>query len=215
MPRPRKKKTPPHPLRVPRQARGRATFDAILDATERLLAEHGYVAVTTNKVADTAGVGIGSVYEYFGDKDAIVAEVARRTIARILDEIAAAPSDTLPADPESALRAWIHTMFSAVRSRSDIVRVLWREVPFLWDLEELRALPERMLLIARAARREPSPNLDEAQLEASTYLLTVMVSQAVITSSIEPPSHLSADAIETTLATMLVTLLLTPPPTRS
>ncbi|MBN8613222.1 MAG: TetR/AcrR family transcriptional regulator [Deltaproteobacteria bacterium] len=182
---------------------------------ERLLAKHGYVAVTTNHVADTAGVGIGSVYEYFGDKDAIVAEVARRTITRILDDIASARSDVMPIDPEAALRAWIHTMFVAVRSRSDIVRVLWREVPFLWELEELRALPDRMLVIARAARREPSPTLDESQLEAATYLLTVMVSQAVITSTIEPPSHLSPEAIETTLTTMLATLLLTPPPARS
>lgn len=194
---------------MPRSARGAATFETILIAAERLLGRHGYAAVTTNHVADTAGVGIGSLYEYFPDKDAIVAEVARRTVQSILDEIAAAFLATPLDDPRAALRAWVRAMFAAVRARRDTVRVLWREVPFLWDLAEIRDLPERMLALARSARLPGTAPTSPAELEAATFLLTVMVSQAVITATIALPSTVSAEVAEETLARMLETLVLT------
>lgn len=206
MPRKNKERAAHRPHRIPQQARARATFDSILDAAERLLGKHGYAAVTTNHIADTAGVGIGSLYEYFPDKDAIVAEVARRTVDAIIVEIASGLLTTDPTDPRAALRAWLHAMFAAVGARRDIVRVLWREVPFLWELDEIRALPDRILALARQARRtDAEPPFDN--LEAATFLLTVMVSQAVITTSIACPPPLTEQEVERTLVQMLEKLV--------
>lgn len=56
----------------PSQARSRDTFKSILEAAARLLARNGYAATTTNQVAHKAGVSIGTLYEYFPNKDAIV-----------------------------------------------------------------------------------------------------------------------------------------------
>lgn len=204
----RRKKPAYRPHRVPRQARARTTYDSIVAAAQRLLGKHGYAAVTTNHIADTAGVAIGSVYEYFPDKDSIVAEVARRTVQEILDDIARALFSVPPTDPAAALRAWVHAMFVAVGSRRDLVRVLWREVPFLWDLDEIRELPTRMLALVKSARLPTSAVAHIANLEATTWLLTVMVSQAVITSTVERPLELSEEELEATLFGMLASLLL-------
>lgn len=205
----RKPKSDHRPHRIPTQARARATFDAIVDATEQLLAKHGYAAITTNHVADTAGVAIGSLYEYFPDKDAIVAQVARRTVQRILEEIAAAFLRLDPSDPPAALAAWVHAMFVAVGSRRELVRVLSREVPFLWDLEEIRALPEQMIALAKVTRlpggAEPPPAVN---VEAATFLLTVMVSQAVIASAVDRPASIPEEDVERALTQMLTTLVL-------
>lgn len=203
----RKRKSGFQPNRVPTQARARATFDAIVDAAERLLGKHGYAAITTNHVADTAGVAIGSLYEYFPDKDAIVAEVARRTTHRILDEIGRAFAASDPTDPEAALATWIHAMFVAVGSRRDTVRVLSREVPFLWDLEEIRALPERMLRLARDARLQNDAPPAWEDLEAATFLLTVMVSQAVVASAVDRPPGVTEQSLEATLTRMIASLV--------
>ena len=54
------------------QRRAQLTFDALVEACARLLPELGYAGVTTNHVAEAAGVGIASLYEYFPGKDAIV-----------------------------------------------------------------------------------------------------------------------------------------------
>src|SRR6476620_4221327 len=75
------------PLKVPRQRRAWVTYNAMLDATARLLEGRGFAELTTNHVADLAGVSIGSLYEYFPDKETLVAELARRTIREILIEV--------------------------------------------------------------------------------------------------------------------------------
>ncbi len=62
----------------PTQARGAATFDAILDAAARLLEEAGYEVLTTNLVAEVAGVNIATLYQYFPSKESILLALFRR-----------------------------------------------------------------------------------------------------------------------------------------
>ena len=64
--------------RLPRQRRAIATVDAILEAAARILIDTGYASASTNRIAERAGVGIGSLYEYFPGKEAIFAELRRR-----------------------------------------------------------------------------------------------------------------------------------------
>lgn len=64
--------------RRPTQERSEATVDAIVSATERVLRDVGYEKLTTNRVAEVAGVSIGSLYQYFNSKDALVAAVVER-----------------------------------------------------------------------------------------------------------------------------------------
>ena len=60
------------PRKRPVQARSRQTVESILVAAARILAERGYLATTTNDVADAAGVSIGSLYQYFPNKDSLL-----------------------------------------------------------------------------------------------------------------------------------------------
>ncbi len=62
----------------PKQRRATATVDAIIEAAARILVESGYASASTNRIAECAGVGIGSLYEYFPGKAAIFAELRRR-----------------------------------------------------------------------------------------------------------------------------------------
>jgi AcrR family transcriptional regulator len=66
--------------RRPRQARSRATLDAILEATARILERRGVGAFTTNQVAERAGVSIGTLYQYFADKEAVLLAALRREL---------------------------------------------------------------------------------------------------------------------------------------
>jgi AcrR family transcriptional regulator len=68
--------------RKPKQARAQGTIEAILEATAQIVERQGEAAFTTNHVAERAGVSIGSLYQYFPDKRAILREMAKReTIA--------------------------------------------------------------------------------------------------------------------------------------
>ncbi|MGP4022502.1 TetR/AcrR family transcriptional regulator [Actinomadura sp. 3N407] len=71
---------PLRPRKTPRQSRSAATDERILDAAARVFVEHGYAAGTTNRIAEAAGLSIGSLYQYFPNKDAILLQLARRHV---------------------------------------------------------------------------------------------------------------------------------------
>ena len=66
--------------RKPRQARSRATWEAIVEAAAQILERRGPAGFNTNEVAERAGVSIGTLYQYFADKHAILAAAARREL---------------------------------------------------------------------------------------------------------------------------------------
>jgi AcrR family transcriptional regulator len=74
--------------RTPRQARAGTTIDAILDATFQLLETDGVEKLTTNHIAERAGVSIGTLYQYFGGKSDILAALAQRRAGAVRDAIA-------------------------------------------------------------------------------------------------------------------------------
>lgn len=102
----RTSRLPPRPHKLPRrkakQERSRETVKVILDAAAQVLIRDGYALTTTNRVAERAGVSVGSIYQYFGNKDEMFAELLDREVTAVLDTFAAAkPSDR---DLEGALR---------------------------------------------------------------------------------------------------------------
>ena len=70
--------------RKPRQERSKVTVDAILEATAQVLADGGYARLNTNRVARVAGVSIGSLYQYFSNKDELVRAVIEKHSERVL-----------------------------------------------------------------------------------------------------------------------------------
>src|SRR5882724_8896153 len=69
------------PRKKPLQDRSRATVDAIVQAAAYILVRQGPAGLTTNAIAERAGVNIASVYQFFPGKEAIVAELQRRHVA--------------------------------------------------------------------------------------------------------------------------------------
>ncbi|AOJ66343.1 TetR family transcriptional regulator [Burkholderia ubonensis] len=85
-------RTPLAPRKSPRQQRSAATVDAIVEAAARILERDGFDGYTTNAIAAHAGVSIGSLYQYFPNRDALTAALAERESAALLDDVARAAS---------------------------------------------------------------------------------------------------------------------------
>ena len=77
-----RKRTAPEPRRQPEGPLATAAVEAIVVAAERVLDRHGIEGLTTNRIAETAGVSIGTLYRYFPHRDAVVATLYERYIAR-------------------------------------------------------------------------------------------------------------------------------------
>ncbi|RJT34259.1 TetR/AcrR family transcriptional regulator [Mesorhizobium waimense] len=80
----------------PRQARSKATVEAIIEAGARVLSDLGWAGFTTNKVAEAAGASIGSLYQYFPDKLSLVEAIRRRHFDQVLAVISDAAADERP-----------------------------------------------------------------------------------------------------------------------
>lgn len=101
-------KTPLSPRKHPVQARSRRTVDDILEGAARVFRREGWQA-TTNRIAEVAGVGVGSLYEYFPNKESLLlalaerhVELAEREVTRAID---APSSPALLAELQSAILA--------------------------------------------------------------------------------------------------------------
>ncbi|HEX5059567.1 MAG TPA: TetR/AcrR family transcriptional regulator [Kofleriaceae bacterium] len=195
------------PLKVPSQRRAWVTYNSVLDATARLLETTGFAALTTNHVADLAGVSIGSLYEYFPDKETLVAELARRTLREIMGEVTGGLRDAVELGGEPGLRRGVGILFEVVERRRALVRELW-QLPYLATLDEFKQLPKVTVEITRQLSPAFAKKRVLRNLEASSWLLTVMVGNAVVHGAAARPRTLARKDVEDTLVQMLALLLL-------
>ena len=115
--------------KVPRQSRSRYVVDLILDTTSQILLQEGYSKVTTNRIAEVAGISIGSLYQYFPNKGAIVKALALRhsqKMSEVLRVRFAAIGDVPVAQ---AAHEIILAEFSAHAVEENLHRALLQEVP--------------------------------------------------------------------------------------
>ena len=90
--------------REPKQRRSRETVQAVLEAVERVLKRHGVEAITTNRIAEAAGVSIGSLYQYFPDKRAIFTALYDRHVDEVRNVIERTMADCTSASLEDFAR---------------------------------------------------------------------------------------------------------------
>jgi AcrR family transcriptional regulator len=119
--------------RQPKQQRARQTADSVLQAAIRVLKREGFDALTTNRIAEVAGVSIGSVYQYFPDKQAIFVALHRRHIDEIDRLIAAQLMNHAASSLDELIRALIGAMIEAHRADPELSELLMAEVPHRAD----------------------------------------------------------------------------------
>lgn len=78
------------PRKKPQQRRSRVTIDTIFEATIQVLLANGLDRITTIQIADRAGVSVGSLYQYFPNKRALLAAVVKRHVSQVADATIAA-----------------------------------------------------------------------------------------------------------------------------
>jgi AcrR family transcriptional regulator len=168
------------PRRQPRQARALATRAAIFEAAAQILESEGEAAFNTNRVAERAGVSIGTLYQYFASKQAILAAMAREENARKREVLAAQIAVGAEDPVRLAIRGQIHAMAGRpVTRRAALTAIMAEEgvggiaregraagrlLPRL-DPFEAFVLDRAVNGVIRAAVLENSPVLNDPRLE--------------------------------------------------
>ncbi len=167
----------------PRQERSRATVAVILDATAQVLIRAGFDGLTTNTVADVAGVSIGSVYQYFPNKMALVSALIERHLdtvhAAVFSELARVRDLPLAA----AVRAMIELMLRARAVNPEIHRVLIEQVPRTGRMARVRDLDKVMHVAVTQFLATRRSELVVDDLDMATFL-TVATIEAIATRAV-------------------------------
>ena len=172
---------PPKSLRkAPRQARSAATIAAIVEAAAQILEREGEEAATTARVAERAGVSIGTLYQYFSDRDAVLAAVIRRDRQLMSAEIARRISDANPQSGEALVRDIIAALLAGMRPRRRRRRLITLGAAMrIQSSEDIAATIDAVgLLIASAAARYPQ-EIARPLTPVRAYVLTRAVMGAL------------------------------------
>jgi AcrR family transcriptional regulator len=113
------------PRKKPQQRRSRVTIDTIFEATIQVLLADGLDGITTIQVADRAGVSVGSVYQYFPNKRALLAAVVRRHIGEVVDATIAACEAAHGRSMGEMCAAMMDAFVTAKARRPEVSRALY------------------------------------------------------------------------------------------
>lgn len=202
---------PKKPLTSPRKAatqdRSKATIDALCAATARVLVKEGYDRASTNKIAEAAGVSIGSLYQYFPSKEALVAAVIDRHMAAMMEVVreSLARVGTLPL-PEVA-RELVKVMVTAHRIQPKLHRVLVEQIPRVGNLEAIESLDRESCALVRAYLEVHKDELVVQDLDLAAFCAVISVEALTHAAVLRRPSLLDDDGFIDEVATLVVRYL--------
>jgi len=167
------------PLTTPRklasQERSRMTVDALVEATARLLVKEGFDGVSTNKIADAAGVSIGSLYQYYPGKEALVAAVVDRHQDKVSRTVRQALPDIMSLPLEAAVRAIVSLAVEAHRVDPKLHRILTEQIPRTGRLKNVEAQSRGNFALIRAYLEAHRDEIRAVDLEFAAFLVVTTV----------------------------------------
>jgi AcrR family transcriptional regulator len=185
------------PRKAPAQQRSRATVEAIVAATARVLVREGYDALSTNRVAREAGVSVGSLYQYFPGKEALVAAVMEQHAARMQESVLAHLSEAgTAASAEEVATAAIRAMLAAQQAEPRLHRALVEQVPRIGALRRLHELFGNYETLVAAWFEAHRDRIEIADPEAAAFVLVSAVEGLVNRAMVERPELVSSGKIE-------------------
>jgi AcrR family transcriptional regulator len=205
--------------RNPRQTRARATMEAIFEATARIIERDGIAALNTNRIAERAGVSIGTLYEYFPHKEAILIAMARQRLAEdervVRQALIAAEAD----EDLSLARKAIHAMVALHGDRPKVRRaVMAVHLANGFGSEHARPVQEIAELIVERNTRllgDKAPRLDGARIFVLTRAVIGVIRAAFEERSLLPGTTSLEDELVRLVEAYLSALQRAPASSRS
>ena len=181
----------------------------MLEAATRILAREGLAGLTTNRVAEVAGVSIGTLYQYFNDKSEIVDALAERELQALSDSVLAALTGPAPAAPGDRVRAVVRAVLGAYGGRTGVHRLLVGHLLARAGSTPLPGLREAVVRMMSQGGIVAADQRARSLAPADAFVLTHAVG-GVIRALLAAPETFDAagrQAIEDALVRLVVTIM--------
>jgi AcrR family transcriptional regulator len=144
-------------VRSPTQARSRTTVEAIVEAATRILYKEGMARLNTNLVAERAGTSIGTLYQYFPNKEAILLTIAKRQLDQDRGEVMATISAALEAPDAELERVIIRKAIDLYLQNTETRRALMQTLVTLGREEEAtRTMQDVIAMLSDRVAQSPA-----------------------------------------------------------
>jgi AcrR family transcriptional regulator len=192
------------PRKKPVQGRSRVTVDALLEATAHILVTEGYDKASTNKIAARAGVSVGSLYQYFPSKEALVAALAERHVEELMGVLFATAGDA-PTNPIALVERIIRAMLQAHAVDPELHRVITEQIPLHVAGARFEAESERFVRALIEAHRDQLR--DDLDVDLATFILIHAVESVTHAAVIERPKQLHDEKLAKELVWLVTSYL--------
>jgi AcrR family transcriptional regulator len=184
------------PRKVASQERARATVDALVEATARILVKEGFDKASTNHIAEVAGVSIGSLYQYFPSKEALVAAVIERHQHEIMQTVRGELAEAIALPVEKAVRKLVAVSVRAHRVDPVLHRVLAEQIPRVGKLEKLETFNRENYALFRMYLESHHDELCVDDLELASFICVTSIEALTHNAVLHYSKVLSEEAME-------------------
>jgi AcrR family transcriptional regulator len=169
--------------------------DAILEATARTLVDEGYAAATTTHVAEVAGVSIGTLYQYYPSREALVAALVDRHIGRILEVLAEATENNREVSLAAATRQLLQVLLRMHAAEPRLHVVLSRHFDETDGFDRLCGLSRGLRALVEASLQERRAELRPTDLRLASLVLVHAVHGVISAVILEGGMGLDSEAL--------------------
>jgi AcrR family transcriptional regulator len=196
-------KTRARPRKIPTQERSRAMVSVILEAATRVLMKEGYARATTNRIAKAAGISVGSFYQYFPTKDAVVVALMRRHREKMRALLEGHVERFRTSPLEEAVPALIAAVFAVHESNPKLHAVMFEHVlrsDARRELDEFEPWVEKVVEEALALHRA---RLRVKDTRAAAFVVVHLVTGVSRAAAGSPHEHLERELSDAVLRYLL------------
>ena len=164
-----------NPRKEASQERSRATVEALVDATARILVREGFDKASTNRIAEVAGVSVGSLYQYFPSKEALVAAVIERHQQEIMQVVRAELAEIANQPIEQGVRTLVAAAVKAHRVDPKLHRVLAEQIPRVGKLEKVETFNRENYALFKAYLERHRREIRAADLGLAAFVCVTSI----------------------------------------
>lgn len=184
------------PRKRPVQDRSRHTVLSILEATAQVLVAQGYEKTNTGAIAERAGVSIGTLYQYYPNKQSLVADLIALHVAELVDAVQNALTRSRSQPVDGMLRAVVKASVDAHRMNPALHKVIIEQVPREGKLADALGISQRLGEMLFDDLRQRYAGLDPQRVRLAAFVLETTIEALTHRAVIEGPNWLKTGQIQ-------------------
>jgi AcrR family transcriptional regulator len=176
--------------KAPKQERSKFTVDSIVEAAARILNGEKKENFTTNKIAEVAGVSIGSLYQYFKNKESIIEDILLRKVQKNISIILEKEKENGEINVEDFIRVIVKEQFELWKERSNLSRRLMMYAPKVIDPSFIMQNDERLIVFFKdLINKNDVKNIRKDNLDISLMLSINAIRLGIYNYYLKPDSY--------------------------